>query len=53
MILYKKEDESNNMGISHKTIIDLKISKNRNGQTGECKLEFIPQTSTFSNANQN
>ena len=51
MILYKGENENNNTAINNKIIIDLKVSKNRNGQTGQCKIEFTPETSQFNNIN--
>nr|YP_009396486.1 Replication helicase subunit [Polysiphonia scopulorum]ARW65672.1 Replication helicase subunit [Polysiphonia scopulorum] len=51
MILYKKEDMNKHKELNEKTIIDLKISKNRNGKTGQCTLEFIPKVSIFKDAN--
>lgn len=53
MILYKKEHEDSKPEIDSKLIIDLKVSKNRNGQTGQCQIEFIPKTSRFNNTNAN
>ena len=50
MILHKKEYMNNNTELDEKIFIDLKISKNRNGRTGNCKLEFIPKTSIFKSA---
>nr|YP_009398128.1 Replication helicase subunit [Gredgaria maugeana]ARW67314.1 Replication helicase subunit [Gredgaria maugeana] len=49
LILYEIEEIKNNTNSSKKNIIDLKICKNRNGNTGYCKLHFIPEISTFNN----
>nr|YP_010851301.1 Replication helicase subunit [Aphanocladia delicatula]WGH14099.1 Replication helicase subunit [Aphanocladia delicatula] len=49
LILYEIEEIKNNTNSNKKKIIDLKICKNRNGDTGYCKLNFIPEISTFNN----
>nr|YP_010851697.1 Replication helicase subunit [Echinothamnion hystrix]WGH14496.1 Replication helicase subunit [Echinothamnion hystrix] len=47
LILYEKEEIISNINVDNKKMINLKICKNRNGNTGGCKLYFIPQISTF------
>jgi len=49
LILYEKDNVEKSININNSKIIDLKISKNRNGRTGYCELEFIPQFSKFKN----
>nr|YP_009399589.1 Replication helicase subunit [Dictyomenia sonderi]ARW69195.1 Replication helicase subunit [Dictyomenia sonderi] len=51
LILYEKEDITNNIKLKSSKIIDLKICKNRNGNTGHCQLQFLPNTSIFKNIN--
>nr|WGH12913.1 Replication helicase subunit [Echinothamnion sp.] len=53
LILYEIEEIRSNTNLSNKKIIDLKICKNRNGNTGSCKLHFIPEISTFNNIETN
>ncbi len=43
LTLYEKEYEE----INQAKIIDIKVSKNRNGNTGYCKLIFLPEVSKF------
>lgn len=47
MILYEAQSTENETTEEKNKIIDLKISKNRNGQTGYCKLKFEPYTNVF------
>nr|YP_010850707.1 Replication helicase subunit [Lophurella hookeriana]WGH13308.1 Replication helicase subunit [Lophurella hookeriana] len=47
LILYETEAIKHNINLEHKTTINLKVCKNRNGNTGFCKLYFIPEISTF------
>lgn len=51
MILHQRETIENNIKINESKIIDLKVSKNRNGNIGSCKLVFIPKYSTFQSSN--
>nr|YP_010618966.1 Replication helicase subunit [Deltalsia parasitica]WAX02979.1 Replication helicase subunit [Deltalsia parasitica] len=51
LILYEKEDTTNNINKKKSKIIDLKIGKNRNGQIGYSKLKFLPEISMFKNIN--
>nr|YP_009392136.1 Replication helicase subunit [Periphykon beckeri]ARW60484.1 Replication helicase subunit [Periphykon beckeri] len=51
-ILYETNEVNNNTKSKISKIIDLKICKNRNGKTGYCKLNFIPETSSFKNMNK-
>nr|YP_009396685.1 Replication helicase subunit [Vertebrata australis]ARW65871.1 Replication helicase subunit [Vertebrata australis] len=46
IILYEMNKEKYNTNITDK-IIDLKVSKNRNGKTGYCKLKFKLNSNTF------
>nr|ARW60687.1 Replication helicase subunit [Polysiphonia sp.] len=50
--LYEKEETKKDYNSDNKKIINLKVSKNRNGNTGYCKLTFIPGTSTFKSINR-
>lgn len=47
MILYEAKSTENETTEEKNKIIDLKISKNRNGQTGYCKLKFELYTNVF------
>nr|ARW65055.1 Replication helicase subunit [Polysiphonia sertularioides] len=47
IILYEMQHLKYDQETIAKKIIDLKISKNRNGQTGYCKLLFEPHANTF------
>lgn len=47
MILYEIDNTKYKNGITKTKTIDLKISKNRNGNTGSCKLTFEPYTNIF------
>lgn len=47
MILYEVDGTQNNNNITKTKIIDLKVSKNRNGSTGNCKLNFEPYKNKF------
>nr|YP_010851103.1 Replication helicase subunit [Aphanocladia stichidiosa]WGH13902.1 Replication helicase subunit [Aphanocladia stichidiosa] len=49
LILYETEEIKNNINLEQKKTINLKVCKNRNGNTGLCKLYFIPKISTFKN----
>ena len=49
IILYEMQNTKYNYSNSTERIIDLKISKNRNGQTGYCQLLFEPNTNIFKN----
>lgn len=40
MILYETKNQEDNINSKEHKFIDLKVSKNRNGQTGYCKLKF-------------
>lgn len=48
IILYEVQDIKNR---NNNKIVDLKVSKNRNGQTGYCQLLFEPHTNVFKNIN--
>lgn len=50
MILYETQNEDNVNSEAKSKIIDLKVSKNRNGQTGYCKLNFEFYTNIFKDA---
>nr|YP_009398333.1 Replication helicase subunit [Thaumatella adunca]ARW67519.1 Replication helicase subunit [Thaumatella adunca] len=50
LMLYKKQENINQL--NNEIILDLKISKNRNGNTGYCKLLFIPQVNIFQNTHE-
>nr|ARW63809.1 Replication helicase subunit [Chondria sp. (in: red algae)] len=45
IILQSKKKDINDLD---KTIIDIKVSKNRNGKTGSCAIKFTPETTRFS-----
>nr|YP_009394425.1 Replication helicase subunit [Leptosiphonia brodiei]ARW62987.1 Replication helicase subunit [Leptosiphonia brodiei] len=47
MMLYEIDNTKYHNGITKTKTIDLKISKNRNGNTGSCKLTFEPYTNIF------
>nr|YP_009395463.1 Replication helicase subunit [Polysiphonia infestans]ARW64443.1 Replication helicase subunit [Polysiphonia infestans] len=47
IILYEIDNEKYNTKLTSNKIIDLKISKNRNGRTGYCKLNFEPYNNMF------
>nr|YP_010851498.1 Replication helicase subunit [Echinothamnion hookeri]WGH14298.1 Replication helicase subunit [Echinothamnion hookeri] len=47
LALYERKEITSNINLENKQIINLKICKNRNGNTGSCKLYFIPRISTF------
>nr|WGH13704.1 Replication helicase subunit [Lophurella pseudocorticata] len=47
LILYETEEIKSNINLENKKTINLKVCKNRNGNTGFCKLYFIPKISTF------
>nr|ARW69406.1 Replication helicase subunit [Polysiphonia sp.] len=47
--LYEKEMLQSNTKVIYEKTMNLKVSKNRNGYTGYCKLLFVPATSTFKN----
>nr|WGH12716.1 Replication helicase subunit [Echinothamnion sp.] len=49
LILYEAEERQKDTNLNKNKIIDLKICKNRNGNTGYSKLYFIPKLSTFKN----
>nr|YP_010619741.1 Replication helicase subunit [Tayloriella tenebrosa]WAX03754.1 Replication helicase subunit [Tayloriella tenebrosa] len=49
LVLYETEDITKNMKLKNSKTIDLKICKNRNGNTGYCKLKFLPEISIFKN----
>lgn len=51
LILYEKDNAENSSDKSDRKVIDLKVSKNRNGRTGYCQLEFIPSLSIFQDKN--
>nr|YP_009395669.1 Replication helicase subunit [Vertebrata isogona]ARW64481.1 Replication helicase subunit [Vertebrata isogona] len=52
IILYEMNNEKHIQDIKNKTI-DLKVSKNRNGKTGYCKLKFQLDTNRFKDININ
>nr|YP_009654449.1 replication helicase subunit [Pleurostichidium falkenbergii]QCH39736.1 replication helicase subunit [Pleurostichidium falkenbergii] len=47
LILYEQEHAKSKLHSKDEKIVDLKIAKNRNGYTGYCQLNFVPQTSVF------
>nr|YP_009394840.1 Replication helicase subunit [Polysiphonia elongata]ARW63402.1 Replication helicase subunit [Polysiphonia elongata] len=47
MILYEADSTQYNSQVTTNKIIDLKVSKNRNGSTGNCKLNFEPYKNKF------
>ena len=47
MMLYETQHQENEIDETKNKIVDLKISKNRNGQTGYCKLKFELYTNIF------
>lgn len=49
MILYEAKSTENETTEEKNKIIDLKVSKNRNGQTGYCKLQFELYSNVFKN----
>nr|YP_010619546.1 Replication helicase subunit [Xiphosiphonia pinnulata]WAX03559.1 Replication helicase subunit [Xiphosiphonia pinnulata] len=51
LILYEKEDTTKNPKPTSNKIVDLKICKNRNGNTGYCQLKFSPEISMFKTIN--
>nr|YP_009122130.1 replicative DNA helicase [Vertebrata lanosa]AJH65888.1 replicative DNA helicase [Vertebrata lanosa] len=52
IILYEMNIKNNTTNIKDK-IINLKVSKNRNGKTGYCKLKFKLDTNTFQDIDLN
>lgn len=44
LILQHKKTNINQLS---NNIIDIRVSKNRNGKTGTCEIQFIPETTTF------
>lgn len=44
IMLHNKNEHNDH---NKKQTIDIKISKNRNGRTGDCKIKFIPQNVKF------
>lgn len=51
IILYEMQNIKYTQNSNGEKIIDLKISKNRNGQTGYCQLLFETHTNIFKNIN--
>nr|YP_009397725.1 Replication helicase subunit [Dipterosiphonia australica]ARW66911.1 Replication helicase subunit [Dipterosiphonia australica] len=49
LILYEKLGKEMSINLHNKKVIDLKISKNRNGNIGTCQLIFTPELSIFQN----
>nr|YP_009398554.1 Replication helicase subunit [Lophocladia kuetzingii]ARW67740.1 Replication helicase subunit [Lophocladia kuetzingii] len=52
IMLYEKKEYLKQDDIEIKNInkiLDVKISKNRNGYTGQCQIMFIPKTAIFTN----
>ena len=47
LLLYR--DEYYNSDTQDQGIMEIIVGKNRNGETGTCKVRFNPTTGTFSN----
>nr|YP_010619936.1 Replication helicase subunit [Symphyocladia marchantioides]WAX03949.1 Replication helicase subunit [Symphyocladia marchantioides] len=49
LVLYEQQNTTKNFESNNSKTIDLKICKNRNGNVGYCKLQFLPEISVFKN----
>nr|YP_009395870.1 Replication helicase subunit [Herposiphonia versicolor]ARW64850.1 Replication helicase subunit [Herposiphonia versicolor] len=52
LTLFEKENTEICDKIKNNKTVDIKVSKNRNGNTGYCKLLFVPEISLFKNFQQ-